>query len=184
MTPSFILRVLLLGSLLSTFSIGVSAQTLVERLGYPPGTKLIIVHADDLGETHSVNAAAIKALQGGTINSASLMVPCPWFPEIADYAKSHPDADFGLHLTLTSERVYYRWGPVAPADKVPSLVDQNGYFHHDWEENEHINAKEVEVELSAQIERALAMGGIARVNLNRAFHEPLYGQLLKPAGSC
>ena len=158
MTPSFILRVLLLGSLLSTFSIGVSAQTLVERLGYPPGTKLIIVHADDLGETHSVNAAAIKALQGGTINSASLMVPCPWFPEIADYAKSHPDADFGLHLTLTSERVYYRWGPVAPADKVPSLVDQNGYFHHDWEENEHINAKEVEVELRAQIERALAMG--------------------------
>jgi len=118
MTPLFILRVLLVGSLLSTFAVGVFAQTLVEQLGYPPGTKLIIVHADDLGETHSVNAAAIKALQGGTINSASLMVPCPWFPEIADYAKSHPDADFGLHLTLTSERVYYRWGPVAPADKV------------------------------------------------------------------
>ncbi len=86
------------------------------------------------------------------------MVPCPWFPEIADYAKSHPDADFGLHLTLTSERVYYRWGPVAPADKVPSLVDLNGYFHHDWEDGQHINAKEVEVELRAQIERALAMG--------------------------
>ena len=47
---------------------------------------------------------------------------------------------------------------MAPADKVPSLVDQNGYFHHDWEENERINAKEVEVELRAQIERALAMG--------------------------
>jgi hypothetical protein len=105
-----------------------------------------------------VNAAALKALQGGTINSASLMVPCPWFPEIADYAKSHPDADFGLHLTLTSERVYYRWGPVASADKVPSLVDQNGYFHHEWKEGEHIDAKEVEIELRAQIERALAMG--------------------------
>ena len=158
MTPSLILRVLLLGCLLCTFPVRVFAQTLVERLGYPPGTKLLVVHADDLGETHSVNAAAIKALQGGTINSASLMVPCPWFPEIADYAKSHPDADFGLHLTLTSERVYYRWGPVAPADKVPSLVDQNGYFHHEWEEGEQINAKEVEVELRAQIERALAMG--------------------------
>jgi predicted glycoside hydrolase/deacetylase ChbG (UPF0249 family) len=158
MTPPFILQVLLLGSLLSTFPVGLSAQNLVERLGYPTGTKLIIVHADDLGETHSVNAAAIKALQGVTINSASLMVPCPWFPEIADYAKSHPDADFGLHLTLTSERVYYRWGPVAPTDKVPSLVDSNGYFHHDWDENEHINANEVEVELRAQIERALAMG--------------------------
>src|SRR6201987_1830778 len=158
MTPSLILRVLLLGSLLPTSLATLFAQTLVERLGYPPGTKLLIVHADDLGETHAVNAAALKALQGGTINSASLMVPCPWFPEIADYAKSHPDADFGLHLTLTSERVYYRWGPVAPTDKVPSLVDENGYFFHDWEQNQHVDAKEVEIELRAQIKRALAMG--------------------------
>jgi len=156
MIRSHILRFLLVGLLSSMAAL--SAQTLAERLGYPPGTKLIIVHADDLGETHAVNAAAIKALEGGTINSASLMVPCPWFPEMADYAKSHPDADLGLHLTLTSERVYYRWGPVAPADKVPSLVDENGYFHHDWEHNQHVNAKEVEIELRAQIERALAMG--------------------------
>ena len=147
---------LLVALLFSTSA--VSAQTLADRLGYPPGTKLIIVHADDLGETHAVNAAAIKALQGGTINSASLMVACPWFPEMADYAKSHPDADFGLHLTLTSERVYYRWGPVVSADKVPSLVDENGYLHHDWDQNPRINPKEVEIELRAQIERALAMG--------------------------
>src|ERR1700740_2398039 len=158
MTPSLILQVVLLGCLLSTFLVRALAQTLVDRLGYPPGTKLLVVHADDLGETHSVNAAAIKALQGGTINSASMMVPCPWFPEIADYAKSHPDADFGLHLTLTSERVYYRWGPVASRDKVASLVAENGYFHHDWEQNEHIDAKEVEIELRSQIDRALAMG--------------------------
>ena len=148
----------LLVVLLLLFAFELSAQTLADRLGYPAGTKLIIVHADDLGETHAVNAAAMKALQGGTINSASLMVPCPWFPEMADYAKSHPDADLGLHLTLTSERVYYRWGPVASADKVPSLVDENGYFHHDWEHGERVNPKEVELELRAQIERALAMG--------------------------
>ncbi len=159
-------RLALIGCLLS--ALGISAQTLADRLGYPPGSKLIIVHADDLGQTHAVNAAAIKALEGGTINSASIMVPCPWFPEMADYAKSHPDADLGLHLTLTAEHIYYRWGPVAAADKVPSLVDQNGYFHHDWEPNERdgakeisakkINPKEVEIELRAQIERALAMG--------------------------
>jgi predicted glycoside hydrolase/deacetylase ChbG (UPF0249 family) len=149
---------LLLGYFLFAHSPGICAQTLADRLGYPPGTKLIIVHADDLGETHAVNAAAIQSLEAGSINSASVMVPCPWFPEIADYAKSHPGGDFGLHLTLTSERVYYRWGPVAPADKVPSLLDGNKYFHHDWEQNQHINAKEVEIELRAQIERALAMG--------------------------
>ena len=149
---------LLVGLLPVMFAPELSAQTLAERLGYPPGTRLIIVHADDLGETHAVNAAALKALQAGTINSASLMVPCPWFPEIADYAKSHSDVDFGLHLTLTSERMYYRWGPVASINKVPSLVDENGYFHHDWEHNQHVNPKEVEIELRAQIERALAMG--------------------------
>src|SRR6266446_1369629 len=148
----------LLSFLLSMITVAAPAQTLPERLGYPPDTKLIIVHADDLGETHAVNAAAIKALESGTINSASMMVPCPWFPEIADYAKSHPDADFGLHLTLTSERVYYRWGPVVSKDRVPSLVDENGYFHHDWKPTTRINPKEVDLELRAQIDRAYAMG--------------------------
>jgi predicted glycoside hydrolase/deacetylase ChbG (UPF0249 family) len=141
---------------------GASAQgtqnSLAEKLGFPRDAKLLIVHADDVGVTHSVNAATIKGLESGLVNSASLMVPCPWFPEIADYARSHPEADFGLHLTLTSERVYYRWGPVASKDKVPSLVDENGYFHHDWKPTTHINPKEVDLELRAQIDRAYAMG--------------------------
>lgn len=151
-----ILRALLIGAVLSSFL--ASAQNLAQQLGFPSGTKLVIIHADDLGETHAVNAAAIKALEAGTINSASLMVPCPWFPEMADYAKLHSEADLGLHLTLTSERIYYRWGPVASSDTVPSLVDPNGYFHHDWQEHQQINAKEVEAELRAQVERALRMG--------------------------
>ena len=133
-------------------------QSLAEKLGYPSDSKLLIVHADDVGVTHSVNAATIKALDSGLVNSASLMVPCPWFPEIAEYAKSHPAVDFGLHLTLTSERVYYRWSPVASNDKVRSLVDENGYFHHDWTATTRIDPKEVELELSAQIDRAYAMG--------------------------
>ena len=141
---------------------GASAQdhskSLAEKLGFSRDAKLLIVHADDVGVTHSVNAATIKGLETGLVNSASIMVPCPWFPEIADYAKSHPDADFGLHLTLTSERVYYRWGPVASKDKVPSLVDENGYFHHDWNAASRINPREAELELRAQIDRAYAMG--------------------------
>ncbi|MGC2450197.1 MAG: ChbG/HpnK family deacetylase, partial [Candidatus Sulfotelmatobacter sp.] len=89
MLNSLIPRSLLIICFLARVS--VYAQTLAERLGYPAGTKLVIIHADDLGETHAVNAAAIKALEAGAINSGSMMVPCPWFPEIADYAKSHPD---------------------------------------------------------------------------------------------
>lgn len=134
------------------------SKSLADKLGFSPDAKLLIVHADDVGVTHSVNAATIKAFESGLVNSASLMVPCPWFPEIVDYGKSHPEADFGLHLTLTSERIYYRWGPVASKDKVPSLVDENGYFHHDWTSATRINPKEVDIELRAQIDRAYAMG--------------------------
>jgi chitin disaccharide deacetylase len=135
-----------------------TGKSLAERLGYPRDAKLLIVHADDVGMTHSVNAATIDALNTGLVTSASIMVPCPWFPEIADYAKSHPSVDFGLHLTLTAERVYYRWGPAASKDRVPSLVDPNGYFHHDWTPDTHIDPKDTELELRAQIDRAYAMG--------------------------
>jgi predicted glycoside hydrolase/deacetylase ChbG (UPF0249 family) len=136
----------------------VPPRSLAEKLGYPRDTKLLIVHADDLGLSHSVDAAATKALESGSVNSASLMVPCPWFPEMVDYAKTHPEADFGLHLTLTSERTFYRWGPVASRDRIPSLLDANGYFRQDWTESTVIDPAQVEVELRAQIDRAYAMG--------------------------
>src|SRR5713101_6125948 len=148
----------ILAGLLRESHAQLNGKSLAEKLGFPRDAKLLIVHADDVGVTHSVNAATIKALDTGLVTSASIMVPCPWFPEIADYAKSHPDLDLGLHLTLTSERVYYRWGPVAAKDKVPSLVDENGYFHHDWSATTRINPKDVELELRAQIDRAYAMG--------------------------
>src|SRR5258706_13372337 len=93
------LLLLFCGAAMNSSSAQKPTQTLQEKLGYPRDAKLLIVHADDLGVTHSVNAASIHALESGGINSASLMVPCPWFPEIAAYAKSHPTAAFGLHLT-------------------------------------------------------------------------------------
>jgi chitin disaccharide deacetylase len=133
-------------------------KNLAERLGYSKDAKLLIVHGDDIGESHSVNSATIKTLESGAINSGSIMVPCPWFPEVADYARTHPDADLGLHLTMTSERVYVRWGPVASKNTVPSLVDANGYLHHDWPETLKIDPGDAEREMRAQIERALAMG--------------------------
>src|SRR5258706_382283 len=97
-------------------------KTLVERMGYPADTKLLIVHADDLGVAHSVNQASIKGLESGLVSSASIMIPCSWLPEIAAYARSHPEADLGLHLTLTSEWGLYRWGPVLGKEQVPSLL--------------------------------------------------------------
>ena len=134
------------------------ARTLAERLEYDPHVRLLIVHADDLAVTHAVNEAFINSLETGLINSGSVMVPGPWFPEVAAFARAHPEADIGLHLTLTSERTAYRWGPAASRTEVPSLVDQQGYFHRTWTSETRVNPREVEVELRAQIEKAYAAG--------------------------
>lgn len=136
-----------------------AVKTLVERLGYPPDAKLLVVHADDLGMAHSINVASIKGLESGLVSSASIMIPCPWLPEIAAYARAHPGADLGLHLTLTSEWSLYRWGPVLAKERVPSLFDRSGYFYPtETEAAAHIDPKEAEAEIRAQIARARAFG--------------------------
>jgi len=134
-------------------------RTLAERLGYPADAKLLIVHADDLGMSHSVNLATIKAFESGLVNSGSIMVPCPWFSEIATYARGNPQADLGLHLTLTSEWTAFRWGPVTSKDRVSSLLDKNGYFFlTESDAAAKADVKEVEMEIRAQVERARAFG--------------------------
>lgn len=106
----------------------------------------------------SINAACFRALATGLVNSASIMVPCPSFPEAVAFAREHPAFDFGIHLTLTSERPTYRWGPVTPPEKVPSLVNPDGYFHPPYAENVSVDPREAEIELRAQIERGYAAG--------------------------
>ena len=153
-----ILAVVLLTLLLFDFAIG-QEKTIAERLGYPRDAKLLIVHADDLGMAHSVNVATMKALATGLVNSGSIMVPCPWLSEIAAYARTNPQADLGLHLTLTSEWTSLRWGPVASRDRVSSLLDKDGYFNlTETEAAAKADPKQVEMEITAQIERARALG--------------------------
>lgn len=135
------------------------AKNIAERLGYPADSKLLIVHADDLAVAHSVDAASFDALEKGSITSASIMMPCPWVTEVAAFAQTHPDADLGLHLTLTSEWKTYRWGTVAPSDKVPSLFNPAGTLWNDTPlVGQHAKAEEVEIELRAQVENAISLG--------------------------
>src|SRR6266513_5657279 len=142
-----------------TSSLPAQIRTVAERLGYPRDAKLLILHADDLGFAHSANAASFDALDKGTISSASIMIPTPWITEVAAYARAHPDADLGLHLTLTSEWETYRWGPTASRDAVPSLLDPDGTLpNEDSIVARRANAADVERELRAQIDRALALG--------------------------
>jgi len=135
------------------------AKTIAERLGYAPDAKLLIIHADDLAVAHSEDSASFDALDKHAVTSASIIVPCPWLSEVAEYAKAHPDADLGLHLTLTSEWKSYRWGPVASTNTVPSLLDPSGYLWPDTPQAVGtLKPAEVEREIRAQIERANAFG--------------------------
>ena len=132
------------------------SETLAERLGYLPTDKLLIVNADDVGMSHEANAATIDGMENGQITSGSIMVPCPWFVEIAQYAREHPEADFGLHLTHTSEWKRYKWGPLTEA---PGLVDTLGHFWAGIEAvYKHSTPEEVERETRAQIDQALNAG--------------------------
>jgi predicted glycoside hydrolase/deacetylase ChbG (UPF0249 family) len=134
-------------------------KSLAERLGYKATDRLLIIHADDVGMCHSVNVATIQAMEKGVVTCGSIMIPCPWMPEIAAYCREHPDADFGLHLTLTSEWRYYRWRPVTPIDQVPGLVDEEGFLYHEVPDVVmHAKPAEVEKEIRAQIDRARAFG--------------------------
>ena len=131
----------------------------LHKLGFPEGTKLLIIHADDTGLSHSENTATIRALEKGIVNSYSIMVPCPWFYEIALFARNNAHIDNGIHLTLTCEWENYKFGPVLPASEVPSLVDRNGYFYKTREElKKNALVEDVQKELQAQIEKALQFG--------------------------
>jgi predicted glycoside hydrolase/deacetylase ChbG (UPF0249 family) len=134
-------------------------KSIQERLGYAASARLLILHADDFGMNHSVNRATSEALEHRWITSASILVPCPWFLEAANFAKTHPDLDLGIHQALTSEWTTFRWGPVTSKDQVPSLLDAQGYLPSDTPEvASKAKSDEVEKELRAQIERARSFG--------------------------
>jgi predicted glycoside hydrolase/deacetylase ChbG (UPF0249 family) len=136
-----------------------ASKTLAERLGYKNTDRLLIINGDDAGNAHAANLATIDSLENGLMTSATIMVPCPWFPEIARYARENPKRDFGIHLVHTSEWSPYRWAPVANHAEVKGLIDPEGYFWRSVQEV-HANAtpKEAEIEARAQIRKALAAG--------------------------
>ncbi len=135
------------------------AATWAEKLGYPAGKKVIMLHADDAGLCEEANIAIKKYLKEGHIQSASAMPPCPKFDEFILWAKENPQYDVGLHLTFTSEFQRYRWSTVLPVDQVPSLNDEDGKI---WLEISDVlanaTAEDVAKEIRGQIDKSIALG--------------------------
>jgi chitin disaccharide deacetylase len=134
-------------------------STYADRLGFPKGARVLILHVDDAGMSLESNEGAIAALTKGAATSVSVMMPCPWVPGFVKWLRTHPDIDAGLHLTLTSEWNDYRWGPVAGRSAVPGLTDSTGNL---WQSvadvARHATPDEIAAEISAQLNRARAMG--------------------------
>jgi predicted glycoside hydrolase/deacetylase ChbG (UPF0249 family) len=148
---------LIIGGMAMTFS--ATAETYAEKLGWEPGAKVVILHIDDTGMSHASNKGTIRAMDEGVATSCSIMMPCSWVSEYYHYLQKNPNADTGLHLTLTSEWAEYRWGPLAGKAAVPGLVDKEGCL---WGSVEEVIANatpdEVETEIRAQIDLAQTMG--------------------------
>jgi predicted glycoside hydrolase/deacetylase ChbG (UPF0249 family) len=136
-----------------------SAPSLAERLGFKASDKILIVNVDDVGNSHAANAAVIDSMENGLATSSTIIVPGPWFPEIAAYAKAHPASDFGVHLCHTSEWKTLKWGPIANKSDVPGLVDPQGYLWPDiMNVYKNSTPEQAYIEARAQIKKALDAG--------------------------
>jgi predicted glycoside hydrolase/deacetylase ChbG (UPF0249 family) len=131
----------------------------LKKLGFSNDDRVVIIHTDDIGMCQASVSAFVELWEFGLISSGAVMVPCPWFLEIAKIARERPDVDLGVHVTLTSEWETYRWGPISTRDLSSGLIDSEGYFYKSskevWENN---NPDAVQVEIKTQIDRALSNG--------------------------
>ena len=131
----------------------------LNKLGFSDDERVAIIHVDDVGMCQASIAAFSELWEVGIISCGAVMVPCPWSLEAAKYARLHPEADLGIHMTLTSEWETYRWGPLSTRDPATGLLDEEGCFYRRSEPvQEKADPAAVQAELEVQILRAKAAG--------------------------
>lgn len=132
---------------------------ILKKLGFSNDDRLVIIHTDDIGMCQASVTAYAEMVDFGLISSGAVMMPCPWSLEAAKYARLHPEADLGVHLTLTSEWETYRWGPISTRSHTTGLIDTQGFFPRKAEQVQASAEPEaVEEELTAQVEMAFREG--------------------------
>ncbi|MDW8227363.1 MAG: ChbG/HpnK family deacetylase [Anaerolineales bacterium] len=132
---------------------------LLKKLGFSDTDRLVIIHVDDVGMCHASVQAFADLWEFGTISSGAVMVPCPWFRAVVDWARQHPEVDLGVHGTVNSEWDSYRWGPISTCDPTTGLIDEEGYLHkREPAVQAGADPEAVRIEIEAQLNRALAAG--------------------------
>ena len=132
---------------------------MLKKLGLDNDDRVVIIHTDDIGMCQSSVAAFADLWEAGGISSGAIMIPCSWAPAAAAYAREHPEADLGVHLTLTSEWETYRWGPISSRNPESGMMDEEGFFPHTAEEvQKKGDPAFVKVEIAAQVEKAISWG--------------------------
>lgn len=151
----------------------------LERFGLDSEERILIVHVDDIGMCQSTLSAFDQLWKEGAVSSGSVMAPCPWFPAVTEWYKRHPDADLGLHLTLTSESQNYRWGPLNRTSIADSLLDQSGcYFHKDRKAVcDHANVDAVTSEIQTQLD-CVTQAGLKVTHLDNHMYTCLQPRFL------
>jgi predicted glycoside hydrolase/deacetylase ChbG (UPF0249 family) len=146
--------------LLLGFTVSAKGQVQSQARAQSQSAGVLLLRLDDIGMSHSVNAAIEKVLDTGMPISASVMFATPWYQEAVDILKRYDAVSVGVHLTLNAEWKFYRWGPVAGRSVVPSLVNDEGFFYPTRASLFAADpvTEEVEKELRAQIERAIGTG--------------------------
>jgi predicted glycoside hydrolase/deacetylase ChbG (UPF0249 family) len=132
---------------------------ILRRLGLADEDRAVIIHTDDIGMCLSSVTAFAELWEAGIISSGAVMVPCPWFLKAAAFSREHPEADLGVHSTLTCEYDVYRWGAVSTRDPRSGLTDEGGFFYQTSAEvQKHADPTFVQVELETQVQQAMRMG--------------------------
>lgn len=145
--------------IIASISVSAFAETYAEKLGYPKGARVAMFHSDDLGMFYDANEGTKQSVENGVVTSASTMMPTGWVTHWNRWLEENPDFDNGLHLTLTSEWKWYRWGPVAGKNQVPGLVDKDGHLWHSVAQvAQNATSDEIGIEIRAQIDKARGMG--------------------------
>ncbi len=117
----------------------------------------VIINGDDFGLTQGINKAIERLHHRGRLNSTSLLVNTTWSEEAIEFALGSPELRLGIHLNLSTGR------PLSSAKSAATLVRRNGHFYEMPVFLSRLLANlikidEVEIELRAQIEKALNRG--------------------------